>query len=143
LDDVPGKSDGVDEVFENAITRMTRRRAVIDSLFQGLLHPGNRLELFDGLHPQEAVEAAITPDFAGTLDLTTCTSMPLADHISAARRFVPRVVHFDEPQQPEWAAGCLKLTMELIGIGRDYLKARAEAVEIMRMAVRELASSQR
>jgi hypothetical protein len=64
-EDVP--TNGIQKVLEYPITCMTRRRDEIDSLFLGLVKPGNRLELFDGLHTKEEVECSIAGPFEGIL----------------------------------------------------------------------------
>ncbi|MGH8070205.1 MAG: hypothetical protein ACRERE_34155 [Candidatus Entotheonellia bacterium] len=117
--------DGVDEVLEHQMTRAARRRDTLNALFQGLLRPGNRLELFDGLHAKEVVESIIAPDFEGVLDLTTCTSTVLADFIAARRDLRLRTVQFPTVQEPLWAAKCVKATIELIAAAEfSYLEAR-------------------
>ena len=100
-------------LMEQPITRRSRRRDALDDIFQGLLRPGNRLELFDGLHAKEDIERAIDPRFEGILDLTTCTSAPAADYIDGHRNHRIRTVHFDVPLLPIWAAKCVELTLEV------------------------------
>ncbi|HVT14661.1 MAG TPA: hypothetical protein VHQ90_00580 [Thermoanaerobaculia bacterium] len=137
-------TDGIEEVFEHEVTRAARRRDAIDLLFRGLLRPGNRLELFDGLHAKEEVEAAVAPLFQGVLDLTTCTSTILADFIAARRQLRFRVVQFPTAQQPIWAAKSLKSTIELtVQAGLPYLDARILARRELEQALAEVGPPKR
>jgi hypothetical protein len=129
--------DGVTEVVEHADSRAARRRAEIDDLFAGLLRPGNRLELFDGMHDAAAVEAAIAPEFAGVLDLPVCHSTVIADYISWNRCWAPRIVQAPAAVDVEWAAKCVSGTLELLGSGAyDYLEARQMARATMESEVK-------
>jgi hypothetical protein len=124
--DLPLKQT-VDIYLESPITGSTRRRDHIDLLFTGLIKPGNRLELFDGLHNKESIESNIAPHFSGCLDLTTCTSVAFADYIASKRNFVPRIVQFDEDEDVVWAATSLELTLAYVADGENYFKARTYA----------------
>ena len=137
LDNDPG-TGGVDEVIEDPLTRMARRREVLDALFAGLLQPGNRLELFDGLHAKEAVESAIAVDFTGVLDFTCCTSTHLADFISSRRRLALRTVQFPTVQDFLWGATCVKIALRLSMTdgGPGYLEARQQALKLLEHEVR-------
>ncbi len=61
-------ADGL-QILESEVSREARRRDEMDELFAGLLRPGNRLELFDGMQPKRRVEETIAPAFDGVLDL--------------------------------------------------------------------------
>ena len=52
-------------VIEHPVTVRTRRRDEIDTLFSGFVRPGNRIELFDGMHDKADIETAIAPGFGG------------------------------------------------------------------------------
>jgi hypothetical protein len=104
----------------------------MDGLFSGLLQPGNRLELFDGLHDCHSVARAIDQTYQGTLDLTTCTSTILADRIGQHHRWRFRIVQFSENQEPIYAASVLEATLALMEQGLDYLDARELAIQWVR-----------
>jgi hypothetical protein len=132
-------SDGVQRILELAITRMSRRRDVIDYVFQGLLQPGNRLELSDGLHTKEETEVAIVGSFVGVLDLTVCTSTVLGDYIAARRKNALRTVQFSAVQELLWGAKCISETLRLVAKEcLPYLAARGMASDIIEQAVRQL-----
>jgi hypothetical protein len=93
-DDDPAPGDGIDEVLEHESVRLARRRDALDSLFDGLLRPGNRLELFDGLHSKQAIDDALPPEFEGILDLAGCTSIVPADYLQGRRDYKLRVISY-------------------------------------------------
>lgn len=133
--DAPASAAHANAYCEADITRLTRRRGHLDGLFDGLIRPGNRLELFDGLHAMDAIEPAIAPDFTGILDLTTCTSSSLADHISRQRQYRLRTVQFEDPQLLDWGADCISLALSLVADGQPYLQARMQAGKAMKHLV--------
>jgi hypothetical protein len=139
--DIPGP--GINKVLERPITRMTQRRDEIDALFVGLVKPGNRLELFDGLHAKEDVESSIAGSFEGILDLTVCTSTVLADYIAARRHQRLRTVQFPTVQDFLWGAQCISETLKLVARHHSYLQARVTANQVLRDAVREIAQYDR
>jgi hypothetical protein len=129
-------SQGVDCVLEAEVTRLARRRDVLDRLFEGLLRPGNRLELFEGLYDKEDVERVLADHFEGILDLTTCTSTVLADHIDRQRNGRVRTVQFPTVQEPGWAARCIELALRLaVEQTIPYQEARVLATAILQRAV--------
>jgi hypothetical protein len=131
-------SDRVDCVMEAEVTRLARRRDELDHLFGGLLRPGNRLELFDGLHSKEKVLGALSDDFEGIIDLTTCTSTILSDFIGQQRRQRVRTVQFPFVQEPRWASQCIELTLRLfVEQNVPYQESRALATALMEHAVGE------
>jgi hypothetical protein len=126
----------VDRVLEQPQTLSARRREILDMTFDGLLTPGNRLELFDGLHSKEQIETAIAPNFDGILDLTTCTSAYLADYIGGKRHHRFRIVQFPTVQEPLWTVLYLKATLDLaVTGGLPYLVARDRALATLRDAI--------
>jgi hypothetical protein len=134
--------DGVDIVLESEVTRKARRRDELDELFHGLLRPGNRLELFDGLHAKEVVDDALDQRFDGMLDLTTCNSTVLADFLARRRRQRLRTVQFPAEQEPWWAAQCIDLALRLfVRESLDYQEARALATAMMVRGVGEIPPS--
>src|SRR5262245_43842058 len=74
------RPDGFTEVM-TLQTAKAEIRERMDGWLEGYLEPGNRLELFDGIHSREAIEKSISPAFRGVLDLTTCTSTYLSDYV--------------------------------------------------------------
>src|ERR1700686_1295911 len=134
-----GTSGGVQQVLELDITRMSRRRDTMDSVFQGLLNPGNRLELPDGFHTKEETEVSIASSFEGVLDLTVCTSTVLGDYIGARRRHALRVVQFPTVQELLWGAECISKTLRLVAEDcQPYLRARLMASKLVEQEVRRL-----
>lgn len=127
----------VDCILETPVIRLSRRRADIDRLFDGLVKPGNRLELFDGMHSMEHVAAAIAPTFHGWLDLTTCTSAVLADHLLRAHRNTFRMVQFEKVQEPMWHAYCIRIALQLSARTEiNYAVARQTAHDTLNSAVK-------
>jgi hypothetical protein len=119
-------------VTEHPLTVETRRRDEIDAIFAGLLRPGNRLELFDGMHDKHHIETAIAIGFKGLIDLTTCTSSVVADYIGSRRDYQIRVVSFPITIPPEWSSLCVKVALELAAGGLPYLAARDKAISLIR-----------
>jgi hypothetical protein len=115
---------GADLFIELPQTRRSRRRDLLDLWLDGALTPGNRLELFDGLHDKEAVADALT-DFEGIVDLTACTTTYLGDYLFLRSEGRFHTVQFLEEQEPVDLAARLAATLELVGGGYDYLAARA------------------
>ena len=135
------RNANVDLVLESTVSIRARKRERLDELFSGYLHPGNRLELFDGLHPKETIESAVSSEFQGTLDLTTCTSTILGDYISAKRNHRVRTVQFDSLQEFAWQAQCVSLALEMVADQPiTYQQARAAAAQVLRRAVLETTS---
>jgi hypothetical protein len=80
-------------VETDAVVRATLGRDLLDEVLGDLVVPGNRVELYDGLHSPGAVEAAIDRSFRGEIDLATCTSRALASVISMRRGSAVHIVH--------------------------------------------------
>jgi hypothetical protein len=57
-------------------------RQQLDVWFEGLLYPGNRLELRDGLFEPSRLAALIPSDYTGTIHVALCTSALLQRSIS-------------------------------------------------------------
>ena len=129
-------------ILETEVTRQAHRRETLDKLLQGLLRPGNRLELYDGLHSKEAVQEAIPSSFAGTLDLTTCTSTFLGDYLGAMANHRVRVIQYPTVQQFAWCAECVQLALALyVREGMSYQHARLEAKTLLKTAVLQTTTS--
>jgi hypothetical protein len=126
------------------ITLAARRRDELDAMMTGLLAPGNRIELFDGLHAKEEFEAAISPRFDGFLDLTTCMSTVLGDHVSRQRGAAFRMLSFAANQNVAWHAQSVAVALEITSSGvLDYADARVEAEWLLKEAVRDEARRRR
>lgn len=122
-------------VHESPVTRKTRRRDEIDSIFEGMIQPGNRLELLDGMHSRESLETAIAADYDGILDLAACTSTVPGDYISRRRRFALRTI--SAPQNIRFDGLCFILGKAIEGLedgGFSYTQTRALAIEAGRRA---------
>jgi len=126
---------GVDQFVELPQTRRSRRRDRLDSWLAGTLAPGNRLELWDGLHTKEAVAEALGA-FEGIVDLTACTTTYLGAYIFLHSGGRCRTVQFLTVQEPVDFAARLAATLELAAQGYDYLTAR-EAVGRELIAIAE------
>lgn len=126
--------EGVSEYVESELKRRSRRRDLMDNLFSNLILPGNRLELFDGLHDCTTISRSIHGEFRGVLDLTTCTSTILADHVSADHQYRFRVVQFSKNQEPIWATAVLNAALTLMSKGYGYLDARQRSLQLAREA---------
>jgi hypothetical protein len=125
-------------VLEDNISRSSTRRDEIDTIFHGLLRPGNRLEFFDGLHDKVAVASAISPSFVGVLDLSACNSMVLGTYLAGRGHNRFRTVQFPKVVDFLWAATVVKGTLSLMAKGGfDYQEARLTATQLLDVAVRE------
>lgn len=129
--------DGGSIVLKHAVTLNAQRREELEQLFPGFLRPGNRLELFDGLHSKEVIESHVAPDFRGILDLTACTSTVLADYIAARRRHQLRTVQFPKLLEFIWAAKAVAGALQLTSGGNfEYLEARNLVTGILDQEIR-------
>ena len=70
-------------------------RQRIDTLFEGMILPGNHIEFFDRLRSIEDVSAAIPDNFEGTLDFTVCNSVLIGNCLKKSRQF--RVIVNERP----------------------------------------------
>lgn len=128
--------DVVDGRSALPITLAAWRRDELDAMLAGLLAPGNRIELFDGLHAKEQFEAAISRRFDGFLDLTTCISTVLGDYVSRQRRGALRMLSFAANQDAVWHAQTVTVALEITLSGaRAYADARIEAERLLKAAV--------
>jgi hypothetical protein len=77
---------GIGTQLETANTlREALSRDLLDEVLGEHVRPGNQLELTDGLHDVASVHAALDADFAGTLDLSCCTSSVLGTYLQIVR----------------------------------------------------------
>lgn len=126
--ELPEEGKQMSMIRESPISRAARRRDELDSIFEGMIRPGNRLELVDGLHSKEAFEAAIATDFSGVLDFAACDSTILADYVSHRRR--RRFGTVQAPTAIEFVATApiVATTLELLASGPfSYQEARTHA----------------
>ncbi|CAN5518047.1 hypothetical protein BH10PSE3_BH10PSE3_31460 [soil metagenome] len=129
--------DGVQQLIELPTTTASRRRDLLDQWLEGLARPGNRLELFDGMHGKEAVVEAIAGLEAGVLDLVVCNGAYLGDYIGRQTRHRFRMVQALLPQDPTEAAFRLGAVLDLAAEAQwDYLWARLEVAKIFPHMVR-------
>jgi hypothetical protein len=116
------------QVRESMVTRAARRREELDSMFAGMIRPGNRLEMWDGSHSKETLEQWISPGFEGVLDLANCTSTILADYVSGRRKRRLRLVIAPYPIKFVATAPIVGSTLDLLATGNfSYQEARAGA----------------
>jgi hypothetical protein len=125
--------------YELVATQQARRRDLLDGWLHGLIEPGNRLELFDGLHARSEISHAISPEFTGVLDLTICTSTYLGDYLgrAAAQRF--RTVQFIELQ--DFLEASIRISLALTFFAQSeltYLAARAAVSKVYMRVLDEM-----
>jgi hypothetical protein len=126
-------------MLEDHVTRSARRRDQMDVMFEGSLRPGNRLELYDGLHSKCVVENAIAPTFSGVLDLAACNSTILASFLGGRRQYRMSTVHYPEPLDFLWAAICARGALESMVLHNiDYPGAAFQLTNQLANAVREI-----
>lgn len=134
--DTHASGHGLAAPFALPVTGRASRRDELDRILDGLIQPGNRLELFDGLHSPQTFTQAIDPKFAGWLDLAACTSTVLGDYVGRSRRGRLRVLQFADNQDFMWQAHCLAVAFEQAMLGQmDYANARWAADAALRAAL--------
>jgi hypothetical protein len=105
--------------------RQTLGRDALDEILGELIAPGNRVELYDGLHTPCAFDAAIDGGFRGMIDLATCNSVALATVISMRRGAAVKVVHTLDLVDPWTCCVVLADTFRQLADGRgEYASAR-------------------
>jgi hypothetical protein len=109
-------------------TRSCFVRDELDDLFEGVMRPGNRIELADGMHSKEVFAKAVAPCFAGMLDLTTCTSSHLGSYLGRIARGRYLSIHFEQPLNVRDACLLLSYAFRLHASGMDYFAARCKAM---------------
>jgi hypothetical protein len=94
---------------------------------------GGRLELADGVHLADDIEAAIAADFTGTLDLSSCRSKDLASHIKRRRGDTVSTIFNTELLDPLPAYVVVRHLVEYcLRTGVDYRLARLQAAGDLR-----------
>jgi hypothetical protein len=133
---------GIDESVELPSTTAARRRDLLDLWLEGALRPGNRLELFDGLHSREAVASALSQSAPSVLDLTICTATYLGDYVGRRNEHRFRTVQAIRSQDPTDAAIRLWAVLKLaVQDDLDYLVARLRVAGIYQELVKREAGS--
>jgi hypothetical protein len=69
----------------DAETLRHMNRAALDAVLPDGLVPGNRLELYDGLHAPDVIAGAVPETWAGIADLSSCQSAQLIEQIKQGR----------------------------------------------------------
>lgn len=129
---------------ELATTRRFRRRAWLDRRLAGLVRPGLRLELNDGLHDADSIYRALPEGFSGVIDLVVCTSTYLGDRLGALSRQRIRTVQFLEPQSFEEAAIRLGYVLDVYAATTSsYLETRAVVAKAYDQALRDTRARRR
>ncbi len=138
------RSRGVSRISVHPQTAMSRARLALDEALHGLVRPGERLELADGLHSAVQIERELAPGFSGVLDLTTCTSMILADDLDRMRGGTVRCVQFEQRLPPDIAALALRQTFSTLKSYDpfDYLETRKAALRAVAHAIETEAAAQ-
>lgn len=75
-------------------------RDLLDESFAGLTLPGNRVELFDGLHTLDQMEGALWNRFSGEIDMALCNSEALATFIDLRRNNTVQHLHWPDLLHP-------------------------------------------
>jgi hypothetical protein len=110
-------------------------RDLLDEYVIGLLMPGNRLELFNGLCTPDEVEQAVHAEFHGELDLALCHSEALATFLDLRRGDRIRHVHWPSLLHPVPQLLKVATTLERLAVeGGSYIEKRLllEEAEIHR-----------
>ena len=74
--------------FTDKLHEKYRARSALDSLFDGFIFPGNRIELFDSLWSIERIIEAIPNDYNGVFDFIVCNSVLIGNLIKKHRKCV-------------------------------------------------------
>jgi hypothetical protein len=116
----------------------TMGRDLVDELLAGAIRPGNRVELYDGQHPPDAIEQAIDAGFHGDIDLATCSSLALATLISIRRGSAVHLVHDADVIDP---LACCRVIAETLRHadrqGVTYAEARLSIAERLAASARQ------
>jgi hypothetical protein len=106
-------------------------RDLIDESLSGLVVPGNRVELMDGLHEPADMERALHSEFSGTLDLALCNSESLATFIDLRRGNRVQHLHWPGVLSPIPQLLKVKKTLQLIAaFGGTYVETRLRLEEV-------------
>jgi hypothetical protein len=118
---------GVETTVVSDLWLRTWNRDFLDACAGGLILPGNRLELRDGLHDTRAIAACVPEAWSGQVDLTVCHSALLGQVIKdgrSDRRFALR----KKPVDILLSLTVLLLLYRDIGTGSHNYLARLAAL---------------
>jgi len=105
-------------------------RDLIDEGLSGLVAPGNRVELFDGLHAPAEMETALYSGFSGEIDLALCNSEALATFLDLRRRNIIQHIHWPVVLHPLPQLLKVEKTLQLMArYGGDYIQTRLSLEE--------------
>jgi hypothetical protein len=105
-------------------------RDFIDEAMRGLIVPGNRVELFDGLYSLGAMERALYCGFSGSLDLELCNSEAFATFIDLRRGNRVRHLHWPSVVHPLPQILKVEATLRIMAqYGGDYAPTRLSLEE--------------
>src|SRR5262249_9420346 len=100
-------------------------RDLLDEYLNGLLVPGNRLELFSDLCTPAEIDRAIFAEFYGELDLALCHSEALATFLDLRRGDRLRHLHWPSLVHPAPQLLKVSATLELLAEhGGSYIEKR-------------------
>jgi hypothetical protein len=117
---------------ESVALGRTLCRDLLDETFEGFLVPGNRIELFDGLHSLGAMEHALSETFCGELDLATCNSEAFAVYLDLRRRNRVRHLHWSDLINPIPQYLLISETLRRLAIsGGSYIETRLTVEEAL------------
>jgi hypothetical protein len=85
---------GPSKVIASALSR-----DLLDEALKSYIHPGNLVEMFDGVHTPKAIADALGP-FKGEIDLGTCYSMALATYLTCCKPHGLHLVHTRDAIDP-------------------------------------------
>jgi hypothetical protein len=100
-------------------------RDVIDEVLSGLGAPGNRVELFDGLHTLGDMDHALCREFSGELDMALCNSEAWATFVDIRRGDKVRHLHWPFVLHPLPQLLKVEKTLELMAVNSThYIETR-------------------
>lgn len=105
-------------------------RDLIDDLMTGLVAPGNRVELFDGLHAMGTMESALYGGFSGELDLALCNSEAFATFLDLRRGNSVKHLHWPSVLHPVPQLLKVEATLRIMAqYGSEYVATRLSLEE--------------
>ncbi len=102
-------------------------RDLLDEILENDIKPGNRVELFDGLHTLAEIEEAISALFTGTLDLALCNSDAISTFLELRRNNRLRILHWPDYVFP--VPQIVKVEAALRRMQGDYARTRLQIEE--------------
>ncbi len=120
-----------DSVVSTPSVAQTLSRDLIDEAMSGLIEPGNRVEMFDGLHSLREMESALWKGFAGELDLALCNSEAFATFIDLRRSNAIRHLHWPYLLLPVPQLMKVEATLQIMAkCNGDYISTRLSLEEL-------------